>query len=265
MTLYAYCPMDDVFTDSDATALTGWQRLRALFQRLGPAGPLAVVCSTLPPIGGFVLLGSVAAIAPWMREHQATVLPIYAVAFAVLCGLAVLPTYSVSIVTGWVFGFAVGLPVAMAGFMGGTLLMTVVAKQLAGRRVVELIAERPKWAAVRDAAAGGSFGRTLGVVTLLRLPPSSPFAIGNFVLATADVPLAPLLLGTLIGMTPRTAVVVWTASRLQELNWSNPGAEGWVVLAGVALTVGVVIALGVMANRVMARITEQDTTEPAQT
>src|SRR5688572_14100130 len=46
---------------------TMWQRIQRTVKRLGPAGPLAVLAGTFPPIGGFILIGFISRLAPWLQ------------------------------------------------------------------------------------------------------------------------------------------------------------------------------------------------------
>ena len=65
---------------------------------------------------------------------------------------------------------------ALVGFTGGGLLGYQVARRVSKDRVEELIEGNPKARAIRDALRRRGPWRTLLVVTLLRLPPNSPFA-----------------------------------------------------------------------------------------
>src|SRR4051794_13265443 len=107
---------------SPAAPIGWWPNTCAFVRRLGPAGPLAVLSGTFPPLGGFVLIGFVAKIAPWLREHPVSGLVIYVGGFSSLAALALLPTYACAILGGWTFGFWVGFPASMVAFCGASLL-----------------------------------------------------------------------------------------------------------------------------------------------
>lgn len=230
------------------------QTFGEVVKKLGPASVLAVVALAAPPLGGFVILGFIDTIAQWLESHGAWGPWIYAGAFAVTAGLALLPTYSQSILGGWAFGLRVGYPGALAGFVVGSAIGYAIARPVASKRVETLIEEHPKWMAVRDALIGRGFWRTLGIVTLLRLPPNSPFAATNLVLASVRAPLAPFLIGTAVGMSPRTAAAVWLGQRLHGDFTSMRAAldEGqplWLKIGALALTIVVVIiVLGVIGH-----------------
>lgn len=235
----------------------------ATLRRLGPASVLAVISLTLPPLGGFALLAYINPIADWLVSHEQIGLIIYAVAFAVLAGLALLPTYSQSILGGWAFGTALGIPAALAGFLGGALIGYAVAYHASGDRVDALMNEKPRWRAVRDALVGSGFWRTLGIVTLIRVPPNSPFAATNLVMSSVRVPLVPYAVGTLVGMAPRTAAAVWLGHSLRPQFASltealKAGKPPWLLIGSLVVTVVIVfVILGVIghiANKAIAKV-----------
>lgn len=231
-------------------------------QRLGPMGPLGIAAALLPAAGGFALLGTLHIVGPWLRDMGSLGVGLYALAFAVLAGLALLPTYAQAILGGWAFGFAIGFPAAMAGFFGGSLIGYAIARRASGERAMQILKEHPKWIAVRNALVGGDEGagflKTLGIVALLRLPPNSPFALTNLVMAAVKVPRIPFAIGTLIGMAPRTALAVYVASLIEgEINKSAVAASrpGWMVYAAIGASVVVLIIVGAIAKRAIDKVT----------
>ena len=94
---------------------------------------------------------------------------------------------------------------------------------------------------------------TLLVVALLRIPPASPFALANFVLAAARVSLGEYVLGTLIGIAPRTALTTFAGAGLEQLRFDNV-QDRWMVVAGVVATIVVCVVLGILANRALRRV-----------
>ena len=106
------------------------------------------------------------------------------------------------------------------------------------------------------ALLGGDFPRTLLVVTLLRIPPFSPFAIVNFVLAAARVPLWNYTLGTALGIAPRTAAAAFVAAGLEQLQAKDfTDTPRWMLLSGMIAFVLMCIVLGSLANRALRTMT----------
>lgn len=225
-----------------------------VFRRLGAAGPVAVVLSFWPPLGGFVLLATLTSLGPWLREHGGQGMAIYFVLTGLLMGFSFVPTYSCAILAGWSFGFAVGFPLAVVTITVAAVIAYAIGRWVARDRVLEVIRERPAWRAVHESLLGARSLRTLLVVTLLRVPPTSPFALANFALAAARVPLRDYVVGTFVGVAPRTALGAFAAAGLEQLRFKDVG-DRWMVFAGIGATLAVCVALGMMANRALSRVT----------
>ena len=228
------------------------------FRRLGAAGPLALAALLLPPLGGLVILGTLTEVGPWLRSHEEAGVALYVAVFMITSGLALLPTYSQAILGGWAFGLAWGFPAALAGFLGGAVIGYIVARVTGAKSMDSALRHNPKWSAVREALVGSGFWRTLGMVTLLRLPPNSPFALSNVVYGTTRVAPAPYMLGTLAGMAPRTFVAVWLADGLRSLTIDEARKQDmptWVFVSGGAVAAAALVVVGVVANRAVKRMT----------
>jgi uncharacterized membrane protein YdjX (TVP38/TMEM64 family) len=228
-------------------------RSRHVFRRLGQLGPLAAAAAFLPPLGTLVLLGTIEQSSGWLRSHGVAGVLVFVVGFALCGGFALLPTYTPAVVGGWAFGPVVGLSATLVGFVLAATIGFSVARRLSGDRLLQVLRDHPRGLAIHDAFVRSGFWKALVVVALLRLPPNSPFAMGNVLMAASRVAYAPFLLGTIIGLSPRAAAGVLVGAGLAQIDFANPERSGMVVL-GVAVTIGVVVTLGWMANRALARI-----------
>lgn len=232
--------------------------LVATFRRLGPAGFMAIGAAALPPIGMLVLFANLNPLGEWLASHGNQGVALYIAGFMVFAGLALLPTYASAILGGWAFGFGIGFPAALAGFMGGAMIAYCIARLASGDRVVAVIDERPKWKAVRQALVGSGFWRTLGIVILLRVPFNSPFAMCNLVLASLKVPPVIYFFGTLIGMAPRTGVVLYLAvlfrDRFARLTDAVEATPLWFIIVGVASAVVILLIITLIARRAIERV-----------
>ena len=227
---------------------------QGLMRRLGAAGPFAILLSFWPPVGSLFLIASLTQLGPWLRSHDGVGLLIYFLVIGFLLGVSFVPTYASAILAGWAFGFGKGSLIAIVTITASSLLAYAVARWIARDRVLEIIRERPKWHAIYQALVGKHFGRTLQVVTLMRLPPLSPFALANFALAAARVPLGTYTLGTFLGILPRTIATTFAAAQVEQLDLNNLG-QSWVKMVGIALTIAACIGLGALANRVLREMT----------
>jgi uncharacterized membrane protein YdjX (TVP38/TMEM64 family) len=249
---------------------TGAARLRSIVaavRGLGSFGPVAALALILPGLGGLVLVALLPTLAPLLREHLWWGLVIYSTGFIVLAGLAILPTYSLALLAGWAFGFGYGFPAALVGYMGGALVGYAVGRRSAQRHVVELLARHRKWDAVYRALLTGSPGRVILLIALVRLPPTFPFAALNLVLAAARVPPGRYLLGSFLGMAPRTVVTVWAAAQaaryLRDPTKLLEEGVWWHVLGGLAGAAVAVTVLTLIARRALKHLAPTSEAEPS--
>ncbi len=232
----------------------------AIWRRLGPTGLLALAWTATPAIVGITLLVYVGAVSEFLHDQGELGLIIYIGLFIFSGGLGVLPTFAQAIIGGWVFGAAVGLPAALIGFTGASLLGYLIASFVSRDRVDELIRSNRRALVVRNALIGKGWWRTLGIVILLRLPPNSPFSLTNLVMASTKVAIVPYAIGTMLGMLPRTAVAVIFAATaaasghddLQAFIKDGPGPV--VLIAGVVVMFIVLGVIGLIANCALERL-----------
>jgi uncharacterized membrane protein YdjX (TVP38/TMEM64 family) len=245
--------------DADASAPPGLrQALRTVRERgLGPTAVLTALWAVTPGICGFVLLAYVDTVSQWLRAHGNAGLVLYTVVFMLAGGLGLLPTYAQAVLGGWCFAFAAGFPAALAGFTGAALLGYLVAHTVARRRVVDTIEANDKARAMRNALIGHGFWKTTGLVTLLRLPPNSPFAITNMALSSTGVPIAAFALGTILGMAPRTGVAVFLGSTIETLTADTELVPRRVKIIMAAVSVVLVLLIYWIGKRTWDRVTAQ--------
>ncbi len=248
--------------DGEAPEVSGepTETVGTVFRKLGPAGWLGVFAAVMPALGGILLLGSLEVVGPWLKDQGNAGLALYIGAFVVFAGFALLPTYAQAVLGGWAFGFALGLPAALAGFFGASLIGYELGRRASGDRAMRLLDQHPRWRAVRDALVGGEEGvgffKTLGIVTLIRLPPNSPFAITNIVLSSVRVPRVAYALGTLIGMAPRTGVAVFLADQIRGAAFDKDAVAKpwWYWVGAIGSSALVIVLLYVVGSRAVARV-----------
>ena len=230
-----------------------------LIKRLGPAAILGLIACILPPLGSIVLFWKINFIGQWLRGHDFTGIVIYVGAFIVLAGAALLPTYATAILGGWAFGFQSGSIAALLGFTGAAIVGYVTGRLGSGDRVETIISENPKWQAIRDALVGGTFLKSLAIITLVRLPINSPFAITNLVLASVKTNVVAYILATALGMAPRTLIAVYLAAgfaqNLDPEHAARAPKPTWVLVAGIASAIAVMLVIGLIASNALKRLT----------
>ena len=237
--------------------------LVGILKKLGLTGVVAVICGTLPIAGSVVLFTYIRTVSSYLRSHDFTGMAIYFIATVFLAGLAMMPTYSVSALAGWAFGVKVGAPLAVVSFTAAAMFAYAIGRLVSGQRAIDVIDSQPKWKAVHRSLLGGSWLKTLGLVTLIRLPPNSPFAVTNLVLSSLRVRPTAYLLGTFIGMAPRTAAVA-TLGALGGQTFEAPPENRWFYLVGLGVSVAVVAAIFFIVSRELAKVTKRVMDESAK-
>ena len=209
---------------------------------------LGVVWGTLPGIVGIMLLVQLQPVSESLRGRGPEGIALFTLLAALCSGVGILPTFSQAILGGWVFGFAWGAPASLAGFAGGALVGRAISLTVAGSAIQQMIDAKPRSRVIRDALVNADQRKTLLYVTLLRLPPNSPFAFMNLALTGSGVRIVPYVIGTVLGLAPRTLVAAWFAAAA-----AATGAEDLVQFAKsqgpVALLTGLALlalALGVL-------------------
>lgn len=232
-----------------------------VFERLGGAAWLGVAWMVLPALGGFALLYYIRDVSEWLVSLGSAGVLVYAGAFVIAAGLGLLPTYAQAFLGGWAFGPVVGTVAALVGFVGAAALGRPIAERVGRERVDEEMARNERARAVRDALVGSGPLKTLGIVTLVRIPPNSPFSLTNLVLSTTRVPWAIYLAATAMGMLPRTALVVWIGSQVddaltkQGIKDAKPDWMIWVSIVAALVCLGIVAHIG---NKALEKVTAQD-------
>lgn len=235
---------------------------RATRTRAAISGALALVWGTLPGILGVTLVVSVADAESFFARFGESALLVYVLVFAGCAGLGLLPTFAQAFAGGWILGFGRGAAGAGLGIGLAAILGYLVSRLVAGDSVRAWIDRNERWRVIRESLVGRGFGRSLFVTTLVRFPPNSPFALCNLALASCGTRPAPYLLGTLVGMAPRTIFVAWLGSvaaagatgengrmSLFDLAKDRP----WMFGVGVASTVVVLVVLAQIAKHALRR------------
>jgi len=227
-------------------------RLLTLQQLARPSG--VVLLSALGPVvGGVAALTLAYRYSDALREGGPAVFGLLLLGGALACGLALLPTHVLSLLSGWAFGLPMGLAVALLGATLGSPLGYVFGHWLAGPGVMRVIERNPKGAAVCEAITRSSKPRALVLVALLRLSPVVPYGSTNVLAAVFGVPAIPFVLGTFIGLAPRAAAVVLLGAGLEQLD-SEASVSPWVWGLGIAATLAALIVMSWAAKRALSRV-----------
>lgn len=220
---------------------------------------LVVLWTIAPPIAAIYILSNLGRIESLLLADPEIGFWAYVAVFALGAGLGLVPTYSQAILGGWVFGFAQGIAGALMGFVGGAAIGFLVSRAVSGSSLERLVSRYPRAHVIRCALLGGSMAKTFCIISLIRLPPNSPFALTNFALSTMGAPLLLTLAATAVGMLPRTALACYLAAAgratgavdLQQLV-KDEGLP--VVIGGVVVMLIVIAIIGQIAKRALDKM-----------
>lgn len=137
------------------------------------------------------------------------------------------PISAISALVGFRYGFAVGLPVALLGAVGTSLLPYAVVRYLRSDTGWTGRATHGSEAYFR--AAGDLRG-----VAAARLAPTPPEAISGAA-GMARVPVPAFVAGTLVGELPWTVAAVLAGSSMRRLGAGGPVVDVRLVVAGLLL------------------------------
>jgi len=139
------------------------------------------------------------------------------------------PAEILNAAVGYVYGFWVGLPLIMFGWMLNGALCHQIGNY-GGRPLLLKLLKEDRFLRWERAVERG--GPTLLIA--LRLIPIVPFSICSYVLGSAGVPFRTFMWTTAIGYLPLTIILVLLGSRLEDISPTDPviwaGALGMVVL-----------------------------------
>ncbi len=230
------------------------ESLTDILKRLGPAAWLGIAWAVFPGVMGILLLTNMdfaTRLLVGTDDHPGlpfmTGLAVYVGVFIITAGLGLLPTYSQAILAGFAFGIPWGFPAALVGFGGASVTGYLIARTVARERVEREIHNHPKAAIVRDAFIRHGTVRALTILTLLRIPPNSPFALTNYAMSVSGVRLIPFLIATIVGMAPRTFAAVWIGAQVGS--WDEVHKPKLLIIGGIVLAIAILIGLGKLANK----------------
>lgn len=226
--------------------ITNLQSLR----RLGPFGLLLLASAALPLVGSALLLAYTPEVEPHLRAAGLAGLVVFALATAVLCGLALMNTQVLALFAGYVLGLGTGLGVVYVGIVGAAVLSFAIARRISGPAFHAAIESSPRAATVHAALVRDPRG-AFTTTALLRLSPVVPFALVGVVLAAARVKTSAFLGGTALGVVPRTALVAYAGSELAAFD-PDAGPAGAVKLGlAVVATLVLFLWIGFAARRAL--------------
>jgi uncharacterized membrane protein YdjX (TVP38/TMEM64 family) len=234
-----------------------FRKIVGYIKELGNLTPIAFLTTFLPMIGGWCLtLFFAIPLGDWLRTNWEIGIGLYFLGVLVFCGLSLLPTNVIGVIAGWAFGFEIGITVLILAIVCAATVAFLIHRGVVGETLPHVFENHPKAKAVYEALVEQDLRRTTLIIFLLRLSPAMPFALTNFLMASARVPLLPFITGTFFGMLPRSAAVVFVGAGLSELNLSDP-QEMWLIIFGIIATIVSIIFISIVSRRALDRLTQR--------
>lgn len=192
---------------------------RGLYSTLAGALAFGVLVWFVGPLhdaAGFALSGNTSGLRAQLRDLGAwgvVVLLVIVLAHSVIPYPAEIPTAA----AGFVYGFAVALPMMLAAWLLSAFVTFAIGHFAARPLLYRLVGERRFRRVERAVLRGGA-----PVLLAARLVPVVPFSLTGYVAGAAGV--APFRFGwtTVVGFIPITVVSVLLGSRLDSISLSDP-------------------------------------------
>lgn len=183
--------------------------------------------------------------------------PVIFVFLYVPCCVLMLPDILPNAAAGAIWGVGVGAVAVSFGRVLGGVVTFLLTRGLAGDWVERKTAADPKFAAVAKAVEREGFR----IVLLLRLCPLFPVIVLNYSLGLTPVSLKAYVMGTLIGMIPRTLFVAYVGSGTRSLfdlaagNGANVAISPVFYWGGLVFSLLIVVVLAHQSRRLINEAT----------
>ena len=219
----------------------------------------------LPMTCGLILLANINFAHQWLGSEDFKAAAIFAASYAVLTGLGILPTYAATIVGGWVFGVELGFAACAAGYLGGSTIGFCISKLVCSDHVATWIDSRKRWRIIRKTILEENKWKATGIIALIRLSPSGPFAVTNLVLAACGAGWTEFLIGSSLGIAPRTLFACFMAASASATGATDIQTlaknQGYLaVIVGVVIFMGTLAVIGFIARAALDRALRDETT-----
>lgn len=224
-----------------------------------------IAWSVLPLTCGLILLANIDSAHHWLGGEDLNAAMIFAASYAVLTGLGILPTYAATIVGGWVFGVELGFSACAAGYLGGSTIGFGISKLVCSDHVATWIDSRKRWRIIRKTILEENKWKATGIIALIRLSPSGPFAVTNLVLAACGAGWTEFLIGSSVGIAPRTLFACFMAASASATGATDIQTlaknQGFLaVIVGIVIFIVTLAVIGVIARAALDRALRDETT-----
>lgn len=131
---------------------------------------------------------------------------------SILMGFALMPTTLMAFLTGYFLKFE-GIPFMIGAYLIAAYIGYELGLFLEGKKIHKNILEKPKVKRFLSSLKEKSWK----LIILVRLSPVLPFAVMNLVLSAIRFPIKTFLIGSLLGMLPRTVLAIYLGTKAKTL------------------------------------------------
>lgn len=188
-----------------------FQRFRLLFSQ-SSAARWALVFLVLPLISGSAMSYWAISESEWLHQQSVGSWVVIFILLSIPIAFSIIPNTLAGILAGHFLGLW-----ALAG-MATSFSIACIIGFFVGKMMESGIQETvfDLWPSTRKTLERME-KQSLLLVILLRLSPAPPFAVGTILLSWMDFPFRTFLLGSVLGMLPRMALVVAIGSQIGQL------------------------------------------------
>lgn len=217
--------------------------------------PIATAAVALPILGAFVLIEFLPPLANYLKSLHYLGPILFYLIFTAVCAFALLPTWVMAVVAGWVFGFQLGSLLALMSAVSAAAICYLLSRKVSQTSVSSVIDQSANLQRIHHTLIGGGSKRALLVVTLLRIPPNSGFAFMSVLLAAMRVAFLPFIVGTFLGLLPRTLILTLGSAAIPNLDLSRASSYTGLMI-GVAAILGLIGILSWASKSALSAISK---------
>jgi uncharacterized membrane protein YdjX (TVP38/TMEM64 family) len=144
------------------------------------------------------------------------------VLISISMGISLVPTSFVALISGYLWGFSTILPLIIS-YILATSVGFYLSKVIDNNFILQELDKNTKAKNLLNNLKTEQFK----IIALARLSPIFPFGISNVIFTYLGVPLKNLILAGIIGMLPRTLLMIWASTKIEVIqnlfnsNWKD--------------------------------------------
>ena len=225
----------------------------SLSRNSGRTGIVAMLSLVFPLIGAGLLVGFLQDLTA-LREYAGDpkFIGCFILAATILVGTSLIPTHILALTGGWLFGFKLGLFYSFSGISLAAITGFFISRWLCCEKLSIHLEQFERFQVTLNHLKKKPLGTLWGLISLIRLSPVIPFAMTNVMLASLKIPFHSFFAGTLLGMLPRTALMVFAGAGLHKLDFNQKsGVQGLII--GLVGTIALLYLISRVAKKALAK------------